>query len=192
SVSVALPQPDGHILIGGGFIQVDGHSRSYLARLNADGSYDPGFSAFSDGVVDAIVREPDGHLLVGGDFGSPHLKMARFDANGAVDSGFNLHIAGSRVSSIAMQADGSFLIGGSFQFVGSTPRKNLARFDRDFALDEGFAFDAEGGGFAPVASISLPANGIAVIGGELTSVNGDPRGHGARLRDDRLFAGGFD
>jgi uncharacterized delta-60 repeat protein len=192
SVSVVVAVPDGHVVIGGNFFAVDGQSRSYIARLNPDGTYDPVFSAFADAGVSAIVREPDGHFLVGGSFGSPYLKMARFDANGAVDSAFNLHIAGSRVSAIARQSDGSLLIGGSFQFVGSTPRKNLARFDSALALDASFDFDVEGGGFAPVSAIALAADGIAILGGELTRVDGQDRGHGARLRDDRIFVDGFE
>ena len=36
-------QPDGKILIGGGFTQVNGVTRSRIARLYADGSLDPSF-----------------------------------------------------------------------------------------------------------------------------------------------------
>jgi len=192
SVSAVAPQPDGRVVIGGGFTHVDGQSHSHIALLNADGSVDGSFSAFFDASVATIVRQSDGQLLVGGSFGSPRIAVARLSADGDLDDDFNLHIAGSRVMSIAIQRDGSFLIGGSFQFVNSVPRKNLARFGADLALDEGFDIAIDGGGFSPIASISQPANGITVLGGEFTTADGEPRGHGARLRDDDLFAGGFE
>lgn len=192
SVSAVAPMPDGRVVIGGGFTSVEGQSHSHIARLNANGSVDTGFTEFLDASVNAIVRRPDGSFLVGGSFSVPHIAMARIDADGHVDDDFNLHIAGARVMSIALYPDGRFAIGGAFQFVGSEPRKNLARFGADLALDASFDATVDGGGFSPVASIALLPGGIAVVGGEFTSVNGDPRGHGARLRDEAVFAGGFD
>ena len=42
------------ILIGGYFTQVNGAPNAYLARLNADGSTDPGFVVDSD---DAVFKD---------------------------------------------------------------------------------------------------------------------------------------
>jgi len=44
SIYALALQPDGKILIGGYFVLVNGQSRSYLARLNGDGSLDTGFT----------------------------------------------------------------------------------------------------------------------------------------------------
>ncbi|MGD9579454.1 MAG: delta-60 repeat domain-containing protein, partial [Syntrophorhabdus sp.] len=41
--SIAV-QPDGKVLVGGGFTTIGGGTRNYIARLNADGSLDTGFN----------------------------------------------------------------------------------------------------------------------------------------------------
>ena len=53
-------QPDGKILMGGYFTQVQPEGnplvgRSYIARLNHDGSVDTSFSPSANGVVRAIA-----------------------------------------------------------------------------------------------------------------------------------------
>lgn len=62
--------PDGKILIGGAFSQVQGTARHGVARLLADGTLDttfvPPFSVGSDiPIVRAFARQPDGKILVG-------------------------------------------------------------------------------------------------------------------------------
>src|SRR5439155_23409830 len=67
--AVAL-QPDGKVLIGGSFTNVNGTPRPRIARLNADGSLDPTFNAGTgaDARVSAIAVQPDGNVLIAGDF----------------------------------------------------------------------------------------------------------------------------
>ncbi len=85
--AVAL-QPDGKILIGGVFTMINGTNRSYLARLNANGTLDLSLnvnivSRYPDygPEVNAIAFAPDGSILIGGDFltvnGVLRPKMAR-------------------------------------------------------------------------------------------------------------------
>jgi hypothetical protein len=82
-VSRILVQPDGRILVAGGFATLDGIPRRGLARLKAHGavdlSFDPGWGA--DGKVQAVVLESSGSLLVGGNFtsfnGTPCHGLAR-------------------------------------------------------------------------------------------------------------------
>jgi uncharacterized delta-60 repeat protein/uncharacterized repeat protein (TIGR01451 family) len=63
-------QPDGKILIGGGFTNYNGVPRKYLARINVDGSLDLSFdvSTGPDDNVTTITIQPDGKILVGGLF----------------------------------------------------------------------------------------------------------------------------
>ena len=67
--SVAV-QLDGKVILGGGFIEVDGVLRNNIARLNADGSldisFDPGSGA-NDYVV-VIAVQPNGKMIIGGWF----------------------------------------------------------------------------------------------------------------------------
>jgi uncharacterized delta-60 repeat protein len=65
-------QPDGKIFIGGDFTTINGVTRSRIARLNADGSLDAGFSlpeliGFGAN-VNSIALSQNGHVVFGGGF----------------------------------------------------------------------------------------------------------------------------
>ena len=67
--SLVLPlQPDGKILVCGGFSTLDGQPRNYLARLNPDGSVDDSYNPGTDLEVSCLSMQADGKLLVGGWF----------------------------------------------------------------------------------------------------------------------------
>lgn len=73
-------QRDGQILVGGDFGSVNGQPQRYLARLRADGSFDPSFHPTiqtNNGTVRAIVVQPDGHVMVGGFFTQISRSIAR-------------------------------------------------------------------------------------------------------------------
>ena len=61
-------QADGKILVGGDFTTLDGQSRNYLGRLNADGTVDSGFNAGANSSVGSLALQADGKVLVGGYF----------------------------------------------------------------------------------------------------------------------------
>ena len=74
--SIAL-QPDGKVLIGGDFTNVNGTNRNHITRLNADGGLDLSFNpgtgtegtdADNRGSVRSIALQSDGKVLIGGDF----------------------------------------------------------------------------------------------------------------------------
>ncbi len=65
-VRAIVVQPDGKIVIGGSFLNVNGVGRGGVARLNADGSLDAGFMADgvgADAVVLAMALQPDGRIV---------------------------------------------------------------------------------------------------------------------------------
>lgn len=65
-----IRQLNGKLVIGGGFTNVDGAAMNRLARLNPDGSVDPGFTpgtAASDLVL-SLALQSDGRLVAGGLF----------------------------------------------------------------------------------------------------------------------------
>jgi len=76
-------QPDGKILIGGGFEAINGMVRYGVARLNADGSLDKNFnnSEGASGYVWSVAMQPDGKVLAAGAFdsfgGTPCGKLVR-------------------------------------------------------------------------------------------------------------------
>jgi uncharacterized delta-60 repeat protein len=201
--SIAL-QPDGKILIGGGFstLQPNGAEaatpRSYVARLNADGTLDSGFDPKANNYVSSLAVQGDGKILIGGDFirfqpngaVAPTIRsrLARLNSDGTLDAGFNPSVSG-RVSCLSLQADGQFLLGGSFASIRSSggasdfPRWRIARMNAAGVLDFGFSPGAAGN----VRCVSVQEDGAVLIGGEFSALqpNGavttTPRAHFARI-----------
>ncbi|HEX9928601.1 MAG TPA: FG-GAP-like repeat-containing protein [Pyrinomonadaceae bacterium] len=127
AISTLVFQPDGKILVGGAFEQVNGKPRKSLARLNPDGSLDVSFNQndvlyINDTfppVVSAIALQSDGKILIGGRFttvaGSQRSNIARLNPDGTVDVSFDFSLNSVLgISSLAVQSDGKILIGGQF------------------------------------------------------------------------------
>ena len=92
-------QPDGKIIAGGQFTQVDGTTHNYIARLNADGSIDSGFSGSVDSLVYTTLVQPDGKIFLGGtitqaDGVEGHQDIVRLNADGSLDRAFAQQLAG--------------------------------------------------------------------------------------------------
>src|SRR5206468_7634556 len=67
TVTCVAVQSDGSVLMGGEFTVVNGQTRNYIARLNADGSLDTNFGnglAGPNGPVDSMAIQSDGKLLI--------------------------------------------------------------------------------------------------------------------------------
>lgn len=67
-VNAIAIQPNGRILIGGNFQQVNGVDRANLARLNPDGSLDASFRLDTDNDVYSIAVTSNHSLVLGGSF----------------------------------------------------------------------------------------------------------------------------
>jgi len=61
-------QADGKTLLGGSFFYVGGVAQLYLARLNANGTFDPTFNPVLNGGPSAIRGQSDGTVLLSGGF----------------------------------------------------------------------------------------------------------------------------
>ncbi len=68
AVFAIAAQGDGRVIIGGGFTTVHGATRWNIARLNADGSLDTGFTPSADASVNAIALQTDRKVILGGEF----------------------------------------------------------------------------------------------------------------------------
>ena len=191
-----VAQADGKVLIGGIFTSYNGTARSYIARLNADGSLDTGFNPGSgaNSRVRRVVAQADGKVLIGGDFtqynGTARSRIARLNADGSLDTGFDPGSgADNTVISVAAQADGKVLIGGNFIQYNGTAINRIARLNTDGSLDTGF--DPGSGANSRVYSVVAQADGKVLIGGEFTSYNGTARSGIARLLPPALSITGF-
>jgi uncharacterized delta-60 repeat protein len=189
-LSLAL-QPDGKVLIGGGFTNVNGISRNRIARLNVDGTLDATFNPGTGATtfpglpwVYSVALQTDGKVLIGGNFtsfnGVGRNRIARLNADGSLDTSFNPGSgAGATVRCVALQPDGKVLIGGMFTSVNGVSRNRIARLNSNGSLDTGF--NPGTGANSHVASVAVQADGKVLFGGLFTSVNGATRYGIARL-----------
>ncbi len=74
-------QADGKILLGGGFTQLDGQPRQYLARLNPDGSLDNNFAPKMKAPTGFIALQPDGQVLAATTYDN---RLVRLNSTGPV------------------------------------------------------------------------------------------------------------
>lgn len=109
-------QPDGKILVGGAFRDVNGVLRSRVARINANGTLDMTFNTSATTSIESIMVLPDGKILIGGVGqimqGIYQAGIARLNADGSLDSMFIPHNAVPHTCSLALQGNGMLLIGG--------------------------------------------------------------------------------
>jgi len=126
-------QPDGKIIIGGFFTQVDGSSNyQSIARLNIDGSLDTSFSSpfIYSSEVYAIALQDDGKILVGSE------GLQRLNTDGSVDESFQGFSPDGMVpdtSAIAVQPDGKILVSSGMSAIHGVPTGYIARlWGKDF------------------------------------------------------------
>ncbi|HRD54085.1 MAG TPA: hypothetical protein PKY96_15710, partial [Flavobacteriales bacterium] len=186
--------PDGSLVIGGSFTQVNGNARGGLARLQSDGSLDPvfpsgaGTSGYHLGStfphVESIVAMPDGRLLVGGDFTHVHgidrSCIARLLSTGAVDATFDPgYGANQTVTSLALQPDGKVVVGGKFTNMNWANRHMLCRLNLDGSLDGNYPVQIGIG--AGIWALARLTDGDVLAGGEFTELNDVGRNRLARV-----------
>lgn len=194
TVSQLAVQQDGNVVMIGAFSEVNGISRSSVARLNADGNvdatFDPAVPVGQSERIEALLAEsvaiqPDGKFLVGGRFipenGEYFVGLIRFNPNGSLDNTFRAEVEGGsgRILTIALHEDGRIVIAGSFTNVNSLPRRNLARLLPDGSTDGTFTVGEITD--RSVRAIAALADGSVVIGGSFTNVAGLPVGGLAKL-----------
>jgi uncharacterized delta-60 repeat protein len=187
-VHVVVVQPDGKILLGGGFTTLSPNggpavTRNRIARLNPDGTLDTAFNPNANGFVDAIALQADGKVLVGGSFngifgigGQNRNFIARLDATTGLADSFNVH-ANAPVLAIVVQADGKILVGGQFDVIGGFQRQLMARLDATTGAADSFNPNPN----VVVTSIALQADGKILAAGHFTNIGGQPRHRLARL-----------
>ncbi|PYI82478.1 MAG: hypothetical protein DME26_17505 [Verrucomicrobia bacterium] len=193
-VSATALQPNGKIVIGGGFTTMSGAVRNHLARLNVDGTLDTGFNADVSGgsypAVYSVAVLADGKIIIGGAFtnvnGSARNYLARLDMENRLDPSFNPDVSAT-VSSIAVQPDGQVVIAGGFGVVSGTQRYSLARLNAAGSLDTRFDPNALYG----VSSVAAQPDAKLVIGGGFGLVGGTTRRFLARLNPNGSLDTGF-
>ncbi len=184
-------QSDGRIIIGGPFDTINGTPRTFLARLNVNGSLDTGFDAgiasSGSGSVYCLAITPQDQIVIGGSFSSVNgysrNGIVRLNSDGSVDTTFNPGLAvGGYVKSVAVQSDGKAVIGGSFTSFNATNRVNIARLNTNGSLD--LTFNAKMSAGATVTCVASQPDGKTVVGGVAGTFNGIQMHGIARLNGD--------
>src|SRR5207253_7951703 len=142
-----------------------------------------GYDPNANSAVRVVVVQPDGKILIGGEFTtlSPNggaavtrNRIARLNPDGTLDA-FNPNANGI-VYSIAVQADGKILAGGTFTNIGGQTRNHIARLNPDGTLD---AFNPNAN--SEVDAIAVQADGKILAGGAFSNTGGQRRHYSARL-----------
>jgi uncharacterized delta-60 repeat protein len=190
--SMAL-QPDGKILVGGGFTQYKGLTENYIIRLNSDGTKDLTFdnSIGFDTIVFSIAIQSDGKILVGGLFttykGVSENYIIRLNTDGTKDLTFDNSIGfDNAVLSIAIQPDGKILVGGQFTTYKGVSANNIIRLNsdgsKDLTFDNSIGFNYIFTSY--VTSVTLQSDGKIICGGQFTTYKGVSANRIIRLNSD--------
>ena len=163
--------PNGQILVGGRFSELNGVPRGGIARLNSNGSLDtsfaPSMSSFS--AISDIAVKKDGKIIIGGSFatidGVTRNNLAKLNSNGTLDASFSADASNS-VTVIKMLADESLLVGGGFSTIGGVQRNRIAKLMPNGQIDTSFIPDFNLG--MPSADIEIYSDGRVIVAGIAT------------------------
>ena len=180
--SIAV-QPDGKILVGGGFTTWNGATVNRIVRLNSNGTRDTAFTnnagTAANSLVFSIAVQPDGKILVGGEFttwnGVTVNRIVRLNSNGTRDTAFTNNTgtaANGFVRPIAVQPDGKILVGGGFTTWNGVTVNRIVRLNSDGTRDTAFTTNTGTAANGAVQSIAVQSDGKILVGGGFTTWNG--------------------
>jgi len=181
-INSIIQQSDGKIIIAGGFNGVNGFNRTNFARLNSDGSLDQSFAPTGVGGISKLwAIQADGKYLVG--LFNPVTSLARRNSDGSNDTSFTPPTFNTSSSSdlsidaVLVRPDGSYLVAGRFDVVGSTARRNITRLAPNGTFDSLFMTS---GANLRVRSLITDADKV-IAGGDFTTIADVPKPGIARL-----------
>lgn len=185
---------DGKIVVAGEFFHIvvgtTSTTRTFVARLLADGSLDSGFDPGPNAAVESVAVQNDGSILFGGRFGTLRPNggavvarsfVMRAKPDGSIDPDFIVRL-NAQVAALATQSNGSVLIGGYFTSVGSRDTVDVARGRLARVLSTGILeteFNPQAGG--SVRQILRDTDNSVIVMGAFSTIGGVNRTSMARV-----------
>lgn len=177
----------------------NGVSIKKLIRLNANGTLDTSFNYYQSVTTifnpEKIALQSDGKIVIGHMSG----QVTRLNSNGTLDSTFAAGTGFSGtgfpvITSLKIDVNGKIVVGGCFTTFNGSPTNKLARLNINGSLDSTLN---TGTGFAgPTASagitcIDFQTDGKIVVGGNITSYNGNIINRVARINSNGDYDSSF-
>ena len=183
TVTQALEQADGAVVISGDFTQVGATPRMRIARLLANGALDTSFAPTVNGIIWAITSDSSGRVLLGGEFtqvnGVARPFLARLNTDGSLDNSFNL-APNFRVRTLLRLRDDRVLVGGSFTLMANEAHNHIARLQANGSIDSSFGLSAND----DVYALAEQPDRRVLVSGQFMQIGGLARQGLARIRTD--------
>jgi len=182
-----------YAMVGKATYSGDGLTRGFVWQLTSTGALDqsfaigqspvPNVALFDDEVINGGGPHSDGpgpfflcgkftHVSDLQGFNIPRGYIAKFNANGTLDTTWAPVGANGPINAVDVQKNGKMIIGGAFSQYNSTLRSEVARLNADGSLDSSFD-PGSGASVGPVYMVNWDDwNGVAFIGGSFTTYNG--------------------
>ncbi|PXY44922.1 T9SS type A sorting domain-containing protein [Flavobacterium hydrophilum] len=183
-----IVQPDGKIVLGGGFNYYQDKSQDFLIRLNSDGSKDTSFIVQNPNiVVNTIGLQSDGKLIIGGQYlknkTQQQDRLIRLNIDGSKDETFSVgNTFNNTVNIINVLKDDQILVGGTFGGYLARLRSNGTK-DNLFSSQVSFSYD-----MYPytcnITTIKLQSDEKILVGGEFNSYQGSSQSHLVRINSN--------
>jgi uncharacterized delta-60 repeat protein len=147
-------------------------------------------------LTNCAIVQPDDKVIAAGGFRYYNAVQSncfvRTLPNGNLDTSYHVGLSmNGQVFTLALQADGALLAGGSFSASqGPLIRNRILRLTPDGAIDAAFE---DGSGFnGDVQAIAVQPDGMILVGGAFTMYNGTACAYIARLGTDGTLDASFD
>lgn len=176
-------QPDGKIIVCGGFTSFNNVETGGIARLNIDGTLDNTFIKNNSASVNSAIILPNGKILTNGNFYSTS-KFHRLKPDGSVDKLFD---TGGEVRRMILQPDGKILVCGYFNSFNGVNKKQIVRINGENILS---VSDNEKNNIKifpnPVKNILNIKTNESISGYEIYTLDGRKLETGNKINDSKI------